>query len=52
MATKHDQLPEMFCKKSAFKNFAKFTGKHQRQSLFPNKVAGLNISGRLGIFTV
>ena len=28
----------MFCIKSAFKNFTKFTGKHQCQSLFINKV--------------
>ena len=33
--------PEVFCKKGAFKNFAKFTGKHLCQSLFFNKVAGL-----------
>ena len=29
----------MFCKKGVFRNFAKFTGKHQCQSLFFNKVA-------------
>ena len=28
----------MFCKKSVFRNFTKFTGKHQCQSLFYNKV--------------
>ena len=33
--------PEVFCKKDVLKNFAKFTGKHLRQSLFFNKVAGL-----------
>ena len=33
--------PNVFCKKGAFKNFTKFTGKHLRQSLFLNKVAGL-----------
>ena len=33
---------EVFCKRSVFKNFAKFTGKHQCQSLFFNKVAGRN----------
>ena len=33
--------PEVFCKKSVLRNFAKFTGKHLRQSLFFNKVAGL-----------
>ena len=32
---------EMFCKKGAFKNFSKFTGKHLCQTLFFNKVAGL-----------
>ena len=33
-------LPEVFYKKGAPKNFAKFTGKHLHQSLFFNKVAG------------
>ena len=33
--------PELFCKKSVFRNFAKFTGKHLCPSLFFNKVAGL-----------
>ena len=28
-------------KKSVLRNFAKFTGKHLRQSLFFNKVAGV-----------
>ena len=32
--------PEVFCKKVALRNFAKFTGKHLCQSLFFNKVAG------------
>ena len=31
----------MFCKKGVLRNYAKFTGKHLRQSLFFNKVAGL-----------
>ena len=31
----------MFCKKGLLKNFAKYTGKHLRQCLFFNKVAGL-----------
>ena len=35
------QLPEMFHKKVILRNFTKFTGKHLRQSLFFNKVAGL-----------
>ena len=33
----------VFCKKVALKNFAKFTEKHQRQSLFFNKLSGLNL---------
>ena len=33
--------PEVFCKKGILRNFAKFIGKHQCQSLFFNKVAGL-----------
>ena len=32
---------EVFYTKGALKNSAKFTGKHLRQSLFFNKVAGL-----------
>ena len=39
--------PEVFCRKGVLSNFAKFTGKHLCQSLFFNKVADLNISGRL-----
>ena len=35
---------EVFCKKGVLRNFAKFTGKHLCQSLFFNKVAGLEIS--------
>ena len=31
----------MFCKKDVLENFAKFTGRRLRQSLFFNKVAGL-----------
>ena len=34
------QPQEVFYKKGVLKNFAKFTRKHQRQSLFCNKVAG------------
>ena len=33
---------EVLCKKDVHGNFAKFTGKHPCQSLFYNKVAGLN----------
>ena len=32
---------EVFCRKGVLRNFAKFTGKHLRQSLSLNKVAGL-----------
>ena len=35
------QSPEVFCKKGVLKNFANLTGKHLRQSLIFNKVAGL-----------
>ena len=34
--------PEVFYKKSVFRNFTKFTGKRLCQSLFFNKVAGLH----------
>ena len=34
------QPPEVFYKKGVLKNFLNFTGKHLRQSLFFNKVAG------------
>ena len=33
--------PEVFCKKGVLENSTKFTGKHLRQSLVFNKVAGL-----------
>ena len=33
--------PDVFCKISALRNFAKFAGKHLCQSDFFNKVAGL-----------
>ena len=32
---------EVFCKKGFLKHFTKFTGKHQRWSLFFDKVTGL-----------
>ena len=35
---------EMFCKKGVLRNLAKFTEKHLWQSLFFNKVAGLQLS--------
>ena len=38
----HKKPPEVFYKKGALKNFAKFLGKHPCQSLFLNKVAGLS----------
>ena len=34
--------PEVSCKKGVLENFAILTGKHPCQSLFSNKVAGLN----------
>ena len=37
------QPPEVFYNKSILKNFAKFTGKHMRRSLFFNKVIGLRL---------
>ena len=33
---------EVFCKKDVCRNFATFTGKHLRQSLFFNKAAGIS----------
>ena len=33
--------PDVFCKKGALRNFAKFTEKHLCHSLFLNKVPGL-----------
>ena len=36
------QNQEVFCKKDILGNVTKFTGKHLCQSLFLNKVAGLN----------
>ena len=35
--------PEVFCKKGIPRNFGKFTGKHLCQSLFFNKVTGLQL---------
>ena len=35
------QSSRRVCKKGVLKNFPKFTGKHQRQGVFFNKVAGL-----------
>ena len=37
----------VFCEKSAFRNFAKFRGKHLCWSLFFNKVTGLSLILRL-----
>ena len=39
--TNRNSRPDAFCKKGALKNFAKFAGKHLRQSLLSNEVAGL-----------
>ena len=33
--------PELFCENGALRNYVKFTGKHQCESLFLNKVTGL-----------
>ena len=41
--SKQKQSLEVFCKKGALRNFAKFTGKHLCQSIFFNKVAGLRL---------
>ena len=41
------QPPEMFYKKGFLKNFAKFTGKHQSQNLFFNKVTGVMLTALL-----
>ena len=38
------QSPEVFCKKSCLRNFAKLTGKHLCQSLFFDKVADLRLA--------
>ena len=35
------QQPQVFCKKGALRNFTKLTGKHLRQSLSFNNIAGL-----------
>ena len=35
--------PELFCKKGVLTNFVKLTGKHLRQSLFFDKVVGLQL---------
>ena len=40
--TNRSTRPDVFCKEDVFRNFAKFTGKHLCQSLFFNKVAGLD----------
>ena len=39
--------PEVFCKKGALRNFAKFTGKHLCQSLIFNKICWLRIANLL-----
>ena len=38
---KGSSRPEVFCKEGVLRNFAKFTGKHLRKSLFFNEIAGL-----------
>ena len=42
MQTSEAAATRSVLKKDVLKNFAKFTGKHLCQSLFFNKVAGLN----------
>ena len=43
--------PEVFCKKGVLENFAEFIGKHLCQSLFFNKVAGLQKeTSKRGVF--
>ena len=39
----HSSRPEVFCQKDVLRNFAKFTGKHLRKSLFFDKVAGFRL---------
>ena len=41
VTTSRSSRPEVFCKKDVPKIFTKFIGKHLRQSLFLNEVAGL-----------
>ena len=41
MYSRRSSRPEVFCKKGAFRNLAKFTGKHLCQRLFFNKVVAL-----------
>ena len=41
-ACRQKQPPEVFCKNGVLRNLAKFIGKHLCQSLYFNKVAGLN----------
>ena len=48
--TGRNSRPEVFCKKGALKNFAKFKEKHLCQSSFFNKVAGLR-PAYLSIYT-
>ena len=39
--------PEVFCKTSVLRNFAKFTGKHLCQSLFSDKFSDLRLASSL-----
>ena len=36
--------PEVLCKKAVLRNFAKFTGRHQYQSLFFNRDCGKQLA--------
>ena len=49
---RQEQPLEVFCKKVALRNFAKFTGKHLPQSLFFNKVKGFRPATLLKIDTL
>ena len=41
IGNRRSSRPVVFCKKTALKNFTKFSGKHLWSSFFFNKVAGL-----------
>ena len=42
--TSRSSRQEVFCKNGVLRNFAKFTGKHLRQSRFLNRVAGAKVA--------
>ena len=51
LVKRRSSRPEVFCRKDVLRNFAKFTGKHLRQSLFFSKVAGLRPEISKNIFS-